>query len=231
MPATTTRLLAMPAATSGILMAVYLLLRPYGDSLSSTSTEAAAAFASRWWVVAHLAGALALVQLGRVGLRVDDLLATSTTRIARWAGLAGAVLVLPYYGAEAFGLHVIGRAGMSDPSVMALVDEVRGHPAALTTFGLGLLLLAVSGIATAGGWQQAARAQGWAVPALAPWPLAVATILLLPQYSLPPTGRMIYGIAYAAAAMVLALTAARAAHRAVPATVTGTDSLPCAPRA
>lgn len=230
MPATTTRQLAMPAATSGALMAVYLLLRPYGDSLSSSSTEAAAAFASGWWVAAHLAGALALVQLGRVGLRVDELLATSTTRIARWAGLAGAALVLPYYGAETFGLHVIGRAGMSDPAVMALVDEVRGHPAALTTFGLGLLLLAVSGVATAWGWQQAVRAHGWAAPVLAAWPLAVVTILLLPQYSLPPAGRMIYGIAYAAAAMVLALTAARA-HRVPRATVADPEpSLDCAPR-
>ena len=79
---TTTRHLAMPAAASGLLMAAYLLLRPYGDGGSATTPQAAAAFASSWWVVAHLAGALSLVQLARVGLRINDLLSTTTTRLA-----------------------------------------------------------------------------------------------------------------------------------------------------
>ena len=83
-----TRHLAMPAASAGILMAAYLLLRPYGDADSSTSRAAAEAYASGWWVVAHLLGALALVQIGRLGLRVDDLLATTTTRFARCAATA-----------------------------------------------------------------------------------------------------------------------------------------------
>ena len=74
MRSTDSRHLVMPAASSGLLMAAYLLTRPYGDAASPTSPEAAAAFASAWWVSAHLAGALALVQLARVGLRLDDLL-------------------------------------------------------------------------------------------------------------------------------------------------------------
>lgn len=203
----TTRHLVVPAVSSGLLMAVYLLLRPYGDTSSGTSAEAAAAFASTWWVVAHLAGALALVQLGRLGLRIDDLLGTPTTMIARWSGLAGAVLVLPYYGAETFGLHAIGRAGLTDPGVLSLVVDVRDHPAALTTFALGLTLLAVTGVSTALAWQRAMRGSGWT--ARAAWPLAVGALLVLPQFYLPPTGRMAFGVAYAAAALVLAYAAGR----------------------
>lgn len=205
----TTRHLGMPALSSGLLMAIYLLLRPYGDATSSTSPEAAAAFASTWWVVAHLAGALALVQLARVGLRIDDLLSTTTTMLARWAGLTGIALVLPYYGAETFGLHAIGRAGLPNPTVLALVEEVRGHPAALTTFGLGLLLLAVSGLATALAWQRALRSGRWTTPAWSAWPLGVGAALVLPQFYLPPAGRMGFGLAYALAAAILGITALR----------------------
>ena len=205
----TTRHLVMPTISSGLLMAAYLLLRPYGDTASSTSTEAAAAFASTWWVVAHLAGALALVQLARVGLRIDDLLGTPTTMIARWSGLAGVALALPYYGAETFGLHAIGRAGLDDPAALRLVDEVRNHPAALTTFGLGLLLLAVSGLATAVAWQRAVRSGRWTAPAWAAWPLGVGAALVLPQFYLPPAGRMAFGVAFAGAAVVLGVAALR----------------------
>lgn len=208
MRSTTTRHLVMPAMASGLLMAIYLLLRPYGDHGSVTTPEAAAAFASTWWVVAHLAGALALVQLARLGLRIDDLLSTTTTALARWSGLAGAVLVLPYYGAETFGLHAIGRLGT--PEALALVAQVRNHPAALTTFGLGLLLLAVSGVSTALAWQGTVRSGRWAGPAWAAWPLATAAVLVLPQFYLPPAGRMAFGCAYAAAALLLAVVANRA---------------------
>lgn len=207
---TTTRLLAVPAASSGLLMAGYLLLRPYGDHGSATTPAAAAAFASTWWIVAHLAGALSLVQLGRLGLRIDDLLSTTTTRIARWSGLAGTVLVLPYYGAETFGLPAIGRLGLTDSSALALVAEVRDHPAALTTFALGLLLLAVSGLGTALAWQGAVRSGRWAGPAWAAWPLGAGAALVLPQFFLPPTGRMAFGLAYAAAALLLAVITWRA---------------------
>lgn len=205
-----TRHLAMPAASAGILMASYLLLRPYGDADSSTSGAAAEAYASGWWVVAHLLGALALVQIGRLGLRIDDLLATTTTRLARWTGLAGAVLALPFYGLETFALHGIGRAGITDPSVMPLVDEVRDHPAAMTVFGLGLLLLAVSPVLTALAWHRAARPAGWAAPTWAAWPLALVAVAFVPQYALPPAGRMAYGVVFAVAAVWLAVAAQRA---------------------
>ena len=211
MRSTDTRHLAMPAASAGILMATYLLLRPYGDADSATSPEAAAAYASQWWVVAHLAGSLALVQVGRLGLRIDDLLGTTTTFAARWTGLAGAVLVLPIYGAETFGLHAVGRAGLADATAMTLVGGVRGqdHPAGMTLFALGLLLVTVSGVCTALAWQRAVRSGRWTAPAWAAWPLGIGAALVLPPFYLPPTGRMGFGVAFAVAAVVLAVAALR----------------------
>lgn len=213
MRSTTPRHLVMPAVSSGVLMATYLLLRPYGDAGSPTSPEAAEAFASSWWVIAHLAGALGLVQLARVGLRLDDLLGTTATMIARWSGLAGAALVLPVYGAETFGLHTVGTAALTDPSVMPLAAGVRGqeHPAGLTIFAAGLLLLAVSGLSTAMAWRGAVRSGRWTAPSWAAGPLAAGALLILPQFFLPPAGRMTFGVAYAAAALTLAV----AAHRAL----------------
>lgn len=191
--------LAAPLVGTGVLMAAYLLLRPYGDHAGGSTAEAAQAFASTWWVVAHLCGALALASFARLAVRLDDLGSTLLSRAARWTGLAGVVLVLPYYGAETFGLHALGRAALAgDQGVLQLVDDIRDQPVALTMFGLGLILLAVCGLLVALAWH---RRTG----SLAAWPLGVLMALLLPQFYLPPTGRMAYGVLYAVAALLLLL--------------------------
>lgn len=193
----TERDLLVPLAMTGILMAVYLLARPYGDSpaVASTAAERAAAFASPWWVAAHVAGALALAMFGRLALRLADLARPSLpARLARWAGLAGATLVLPYFGAETFALHVIGRrAAAGEPSLLGLVEEIRNQSVAITLFGVGLLLLAVAGIAFALAWTRHAGSR-------AAWPLGVLMALVLPQFYLPPVGRMAFGVLYLLAA-------------------------------
>ena len=199
----TERDLLVPLGTTGILMAAYLLVRPYGD-MTSSAAEQAAAFASPWWVVAHVAGALALVGFGRLALRLADLERDwFVTRLARWAGLAGVVLVLPYFGAETFALHVIGRhAAAGDTWLLALVDEIRNQPVAITMFGLGLLLLAVAGIAFALAWTRYTASR-------TAWPLGILLALVLPQFYLPPVGRMAFGVAYLLAAVLLAVTVLR----------------------
>ncbi len=197
---TTERDLLVPLAMTGILMAVYLLVRPYGDSpaLTPNSAEQAAAFASPWWVAAHVAGALALAGFGRLALRLSDLARESfAARLARWSGLTGAVLVLPYFGAETFALHVIGRHALTDVSVLAMVDEIRNQPVAISLFGLGLLLLAVAGVAFALAWTRYASSR-------AAWPLGILVALVLPQFYLPPVGRMAFGVVYLLAAAVFA---------------------------
>ncbi|MGO0577646.1 hypothetical protein [Ornithinimicrobium panacihumi] len=194
------RHLTAPLVGTGVLMATYLLLRPYGDHAGGSTAEAAQAFASTRWVVAHLFGALALASFARLALRLDDLGSTRLSRAARWTGLAGAALVLPYYGAETFGLHALGRAALAgDQGVLQLVDDIRDQPVALTMFGLGLVLLAACGLILALAWQ---RRTG----SLAAWPLGALMALFLPQFYLPPTGRMAYGVLYAVAALLLLLT-------------------------
>ncbi|MFN3600573.1 MAG: hypothetical protein ACK4UY_04195 [Dietzia sp.] len=182
---------------SGLLMAGYLLLRPYGDSDGGDSLAAAEAFASNLWLFSHLAGAAALVALAAFWT-------LHTTGPLRWAGPVGAALVLPYYGAETFALHEIGHRALSgDPATLELVAAVRDNPAAVTLFALGLLTLAVAGIAAALSWRRAHR-PGRAAAALLP--LAVVAALFLPQFFLPPAGRMAYGVVFAAAAVYAAIT-------------------------
>ncbi len=191
---TRTHDLLAPALGTGLLMALYLLVRPYGD----VQGDLAGALASPPWLVAHLAGALAIASFGRLALRLDEHLGTRLSRVARWAGLAGTVLVLPYFGAETFALHVLGRQALAgDTTVLALVPLIRNQPVALATFGLGLLLLAVAGITAALAWQ---RARGsWTL-----WPLGVLMAGLLPHFYLPPVGRMAFGVLVLATAALWA---------------------------
>lgn len=204
----TPRDLLLPTALTGVLMALYLLLRPYGDHAGATTADAAAAFADGRWVLAHVAGALALVHVARIAVRLHDVVGSTTTRVARWAALGGAVLVLPYYGAETFALHVIGRAATQDQALLALVPQVREQPVAVVGFALGLALLAVGAVLVALAWSRVAT--GWGAPSWAAWPLTTAVVLVLPQFSLPPAGRMAFGLAYLAAAGVLVAAVARA---------------------
>lgn len=202
---------------TGALMAAYLLLRPYGDADGVETSAAADGFASPLWIWSHLAGAAALVTLAALW----TLLATGPTR---WAAVAGAALVLPYYGAETFALHAIGVGAQSEPELLTLVPEVRDNAVAMTLFGVGLIGLAVSGVAAALGWRRSQlrdqndeRSDGrdahdWQRNRLANayLPLAVVAALFLPQFFLPPAGRIAYGVVFVAAAAYAVIVVTRA---------------------
>lgn len=208
---TATTTLIAPAASTGLLMATYLLARPYGDAAGAETLAAAHAFASPWWIASHVFGLLALASYAWLAVRVSNLATGAIAAIARWSGLMGAVLALPYYGAETFGLHAVGaRALAGDPAALELVDPIRNQPVAITMFGLGLLSLAASGITTALAWQRS----GLGNPAWAAWPLGLGIALVLPQFFLPPAGRIAFGIAYAIAAAVLVMALIRRSARA-----------------
>ncbi|QRO87742.1 hypothetical protein [Kytococcus sedentarius] len=197
------RRLAAPLAGLGAGMCGYLLLRPYGDAGGGATPEAAAAFASSLWVAAHCLGVVALASFVYLVLCIHDLGPSRATRIARGSGLLGLVLVVPYYGAETLGLHAVGRAAQAGtPGVMALEEAIRSQPVAVSAFGAGLVLLALAAVCLGHGWQQATGNR-------AAWPLAALMAVFLPQFYLPPVGRMAYGVAVALAAVWMLVSAWR----------------------
>lgn len=195
--------LTAPLVGTGALIATYLLLRPYGDAAGATTLQAAEAFGSWRWVAAHLAGMLGIASIGRLAARLHLAIPSTLSRAARTFALGGAVLVLPYYGAETFALHVIGKQALTsgDASVLSLVEPIRSDAVAMTTFGIGLLMLAVAGILMALAWQRAKDRSAW--------PLGVMVALLLPQFYLPTVGRMGFGILTTVAAAIWLISATR----------------------
>ena len=189
------RPLLVPTVATGVLMAAYLLLRPYGDAHDGTAAQA---YASPWWVVSHLCGILALTAFAVLLGRLARTLPGRGLSVANALALPGVVLVALYYGAETFALAVVAQA-LPQADALALVAAIRNHPVAMTAFALGLVGLGVAALLAARAWQRSAPAAGWAL-----WPLAVLVALVLPQFFLPVAGRMAFGVAYAIAAAVFA---------------------------
>ena len=173
----------------------------------------AEAFADPRWVVAHLAGAAAFVMLALLaqgvvvaGLRDLSVRRRSPiARIARDGAALGVAMVLPYYGSETFALHEIGRAALagSPVDVVALSGSIRMNLAAVTLFGVGLLLVAAAMVCLAVVASRAGASR-WGA-----WPLGVLSVLALPQFVLPPVGRMAYGVAFLIATVMFAVSWSR----------------------
>lgn len=163
---------------AGALFVVYPLARPWGDA---TPDGMAAAFASPFWLVAHVAAMVAFVLVG-VGLTALP----SRAALVTWVG--GTALVLPYYGAEAFAL----RALASQPNIAALAELIRMGPAQVAVFGAGLGLLAVAGVLTAVAVGRAGVL------------FAVGMLLFLPQFFADPPLRIAHGVLLAIGCLILA---------------------------
>lgn len=184
---------------AGLLFVLYPTVRPYGDADPAT---AAAAFASGAWLLAHLSAVVGfiLLPLGLIAVRaVTGRGATAGAAfVVTWIG---AGLVLPYYGAEVFALHAVGRAG----GPLTLVDAVRNGPVQITEFGVGLLLLAVGTVlAAVAVWRSGVLARWSAVP------LAAGFVLFLPQFYAPPALRIAHGVLVAVGCFLLAAELGRA---------------------
>jgi hypothetical protein len=224
-PSTTVaRWTAAAFVAAGLLFLLFPLLRPWPDETVATA-ELATAFASDRWVVAHLAGILALGLLAPalLGLRAilgggwDDTGSTGrdvgaghgigTGRgvgavtgalITAWAGAGCAAL---YFGAEIFGIRTIAEAALRDDDLALLADieVLRMQPWAVALFAAGLLLLAVSGVLLAVGlWRSGAR------PRWAGLPLALGLVLLLPQFFGGPELRITHGFLVLAGCLLVA---------------------------
>jgi hypothetical protein len=197
------RLGALALAVAGVLFVLYPAVRPYSDE---TSLQGAAAFAANAWIVAHVLAILGfvLVALGLLAL-YRTLRETPAERLAflalvtTWIGVG---LTLPYYGAEAFGLHVLGQEAMrqQNAAIMALANDIRYGPG-IYLFGAGLLLVGIGAILAA--------AAVWRSGALPRWggvPFGLAFALFIPQFFGSPPIRVAHGLLVTAGCVWLAVS-------------------------
>jgi hypothetical protein len=156
-------------------------------------------------VLAHLAAVagFVLLALGLLSVRAavaggPGARAGSAAVVVTWLGTG---LTLPYYGAETFALHALGRRVVEsgDDSLLGLAEEIRMGAAQLTTFGLGLVLLGAGAVLGAVAvWRSGVLLRWSAVP------VAVGMALYLPQFFAPPSLRVAHGILVGAGCLVLA---------------------------
>ena len=181
-----------PLLLAGVCFTLYPALRPFSDE---KSLDGARAFASTRWLVAHSLGIAAFILLA-VGLfavyeHIQDTTAHRTARAGLLLSWIGVGLVLPYYGAEVFGLHAAGQQALTTGDTGTfdtLIHAIRWE-AGIWFIIAGLLLLAVGTITFAVAvWRSAA------LPRWSAMPLAALTALYIPQFAASQPIRVTYGI-------------------------------------
>jgi hypothetical protein len=200
---------ALALAVAGVLFVLYPAVRPWQDE--STVQGAIRAMSSGAWVAAHLFAmiGLILVALGllamwnAVGRTRAEPLALAAV-VTAWIGVG---LTLPYFGAEDFGLNAIARKAAQGQvlDLLGLVDAVRFSPVPITTFGLGLVLLAAGAVLAA-----VAIWRSGVLPRSSGILFAVGVALFLPQFFTPPAVRIAHGVLVAAGSIWLAVALWRA---------------------
>ena len=199
--ATRIRTGAAALAAAGVLFLTYPVLRPWHDE--GTVAGATSSMSSTAWVAAHFFAMLGfiLIPLGLLALR-GALAATRAEPLALTAAVLawiGSGLVLPYYGAEDFGLHAIAGPHGPRAGLLSLVNAVRFQPLAVTIFGAGLLLLAAAAILAAiAVWRSNVLPRASAIL------FATGMVLFLPQFFGPAAVRIGHGILLAAGLIILA---------------------------
>jgi hypothetical protein len=184
-------LTALSFVVAGLLFVLYPALRPFSDEVSM---DGAAAFASTNWILAHSIAIAGFILLGLGLLGAFEILREG--RVARASGLGlvsswiGISLTLPYYGAEVFGLHAVGRAVVDrgDISLMSTVGAIRWD-VGIWFILAGLIALAIGTVLVAIGAWRAETIGRWG-PVL----LAVAFVLYIPQFAGPQVIRVAHGL-------------------------------------
>ncbi len=167
-------------ASAGLLFLLYPAVRPWHDE--TTAAGAYDSMSSSAWVFSHLFAMIGfiLVPLGLLALR--DRLGFGPA-VTAWVG---AGLTLPYYGAEDFGLHGVAVEGTRE-TLLATVDAVRFDAVPATMFAVGLLTLGAGAV-----W---AAVVLWRTELRYPAALfALGFALFIPQFYLPPVGRVVHGV-------------------------------------
>jgi len=208
---TRTRSGGIALAAAGVLFVLYPATRPWHDE--ATRAGAAASMTSTWWVAAHLFAMLGFVLVGLGVLALWQALTGTRSEGTAFAAVLtawiGVGLTLPYYGAEDFGLQAIaGRAASGNEfDLLATVNDVRYHPAAITSFGIGLVLLAAAGtLAAVAVWRCGL------LPPAAGVPAAAGFVLFLPQFFTGPAIRIGHGVLLGAGLLWLGLALTRLAN-------------------
>jgi hypothetical protein len=203
-----TRLAALSLVIAGACFLAYPAIRPYSDEASIAGAEA---FASTAWLLSHTLAMVGfiLLTLGLLGLYGH----LHRTRAEPWgiAALvltwAGVGLILPYYGAEAFALHAVGREAIRVNSVdllVTLTNAIR-YGEGVWLFGLGLLALAAGTILFAAAIRRSGTLPGGAASPLAPASRSS------PQFC-QPAGQVALGLLVAIGCWLVAWS--MASHRA-----------------
>ena len=192
MTETRTRLAALALVIAGACFLAYPAIRPYTDE---TTLAGAEAFASPAWLLAHslaIVGFILLV-LGLLGLygrlretKVEPL--GIAALVLTWTGVG---LVLPYYGAETFGLAAVGEEALrqNSPGLLITLSDAIRFGEGVWLFGAGLLALAAGAVLFA-----AAIWRSGALPRWSGIPLALGFALFLPQFFTPPAVRIAHGL-------------------------------------
>lgn len=191
---------------AGVSLAAYPMLRPYGPEVG---LEGARDFGSPWWVAAHLLGIVGFAAIA-FGLRAAVAGGVSwggrPLREVETRAWVAVVLLLPYYGAEAYGLSAVGRHAVDtgDPSVLAVADSFRYAPVEMTTFALGLVVLAAVGLRVVLGlWHQRGAVRAGALLT------AAGLMTFLPQFFGSPEVRIAHGVVLGLGLVLVGLGLAR----------------------
>ncbi|MFX1466471.1 MAG: hypothetical protein ACFFA5_08365 [Promethearchaeota archaeon] len=172
------RLAAISLVLSGVFFILFPVIRPFSDE---SSLQGAEAFASPSWVIAHTLGigAFILLSLGFLGVyfRLQETRAESRAFKALVLNWIGVGLTLPFFGAETFGLQVIGQETVrqNNPELLVLANSIRFGPG-LIFIGSGLILVGVAAIILASAI--------WISGNLFKWsgvPLAIGLAVYIPQ--------------------------------------------------
>ena len=162
-------------AVAGVLFLLYPVVRPWDDE--TTAAGAHAAMSSWAWVASHLFAMIGFILVGLALLGLRDRVGTTAVAVV-WGG---AGLTLTYYGAEDFGLHAAANTAGTD--LLAVAEATRYNPVAVTTFGVGLIALAVGAVLVARKLRQPSA-----------WVFAAGFVLFLPQFFTPAPVRIAHGV-------------------------------------
>jgi hypothetical protein len=160
---------------------------------------------SGYWVASHLFAMIGFILVPLGLLAVWSVVSRTRAEpfglaavVTAWIGVG---LILPYYGAEDFALNAIAGKVAEGQSMdlLALVEAIRFSPVAATTFGIGLVLLAIGAVlAGMAIWRCGV------LPRFSGVAFALGFALFLPQFFTPPAVRIAHGVLVAVGSIWLA---------------------------